>query len=138
MMLALTLSGAAWSETVIHAGKMVDASTGEVREAVTIVVDGERIQSVEAGYQGTADIDLTDAFVMPGWIDMHVHIASQQSPNRFVEGFTQEPADSALRAVPCAWAVWPATARPGPGLSPTAKNGTPAWPAMQKRRRKGT
>ncbi|MDE0364293.1 MAG: amidohydrolase family protein [Gammaproteobacteria bacterium] len=102
MMLALTLSGATWAETIIHAGKMVDASTGEVREAVTIVIDGERIASVEAGYQGTADIDLTDAFVMPGWIDMHVHIASQQSPNRFVEGFTLEPADYALRAVPYA------------------------------------
>ncbi len=102
MMLALVLSAATWAETIIHAGKMVDAATGEVREAVTIVVDGERIQSVEASYQGTADIDLTDAFVMPGWIDMHVHIASQQSPNRFVEGFTLEPADYALRAVPYA------------------------------------
>ena len=100
--LALTLSGATWAETVIHAGKLVDASTGEVLEAVTIVVDGERIKAVEEGYQGTADIDLTDAFVMPGWIDMHVHIASEQSPKRFVEGFTLEPADSALRAVPYA------------------------------------
>ena len=100
--LALTLCGAAFSETVIHAGKMVDASTGEVLEAVTIVVDSDRIKAVEAGYQGTADIDLTDAFVMPGWIDMHVHIASEQSPNRFVEGFTLDPADSALRAVPYA------------------------------------
>ncbi|MDE0005552.1 MAG: amidohydrolase family protein [Rhodospirillaceae bacterium] len=99
---ALLLSGVSSAETIIHAGKMVDASTGEVREAVTIVVDGERIASVEAGYQGTADIDLTDAFVMPGWIDMHVHIASQQSPSRFIEGFTLEPADYALRAVPYA------------------------------------
>lgn len=98
----LLLSGGTAAETVIHAGKMVDASTGEVREAVTITVDGERIASVEVGYQGTADIDLTDAFVMPGWIDMHVHIASQQSPNRFIEGFTLEPADYALRAVPYA------------------------------------
>ena len=100
--LALSLSGGVLAETIIHAGKMVDASTGEVREVVTIVVDGERIQSVEAGYQGRADIDLSDAFVMPGWIDMHVHIASEQSPNRFVEGFTLEPADHALRAVPYA------------------------------------
>ena len=99
---AMLLSAVTWAETFIHAGKMVDASTGEVREAVTIVVDGERIKAVEAGYQGTADIDLTDAFVMPGWIDMHVHIASQQSPNRFIEGFTLEPADYALRAVPYA------------------------------------
>ena len=99
---ALLLSGVSSAETIIHAGKMVDAASGEVREAVTIVVEGERIASVEAGYQGTADIDLTDAFVMPGWIDMHVHIASQQSPNRFIEGFTLEPADYALRAVPYA------------------------------------
>ena len=101
-LLALVPSGAAWAETVIHAGKMVDASSGEVREAVTIVVDGERIKAVEAGYRGRADIDLKDAFVMPGWIDMHVHIASQRNPASFVERFTLEPADQALRAVPYA------------------------------------
>ena len=101
-LLALTLSGAAWAETIIHAGEMVDSATGAVRQAVTIVVDGERVKSVEDGYRGTADIDLTDAFVMPGWIDMHVHIASQQSPDRFVERFTLESADAALRAVPYA------------------------------------
>ena len=99
---ALALMGAAWAETIIHAGKMVEASSGEVREAVTIVVRGERIESVEAGFRGTPDIDLSDAFVMPGWIDMHVHVASQQSPHAFVEGFTLEPADYALRAVPYA------------------------------------
>ncbi len=101
-LLALVPSGAAWAETVIHAGKMVDASSGEVREAVTIVVDGERIKAVAAGYRGRADIDLKDAFVMPGWIDMHVHIASQRNPASFVERFTLEPADQALRAVPYA------------------------------------
>ena len=99
---ALVLSGAAWAETVIHAGKMVDAANGEVREAVTVIVDGERIKAVEDGYRGRADIDLKDAFVMPGWIDMHVHIASQRNPASFVERFTLEPADLALRAVPYA------------------------------------
>ena len=99
---ALLLWGITWAETVIHAGKMVDAAAGEVLEAVTIVVDGDRIKAVEEGHSGTADIDLTDAFVMPGWIDMHVHVASQQSPQRFVERFTLEPADAALRAVPYA------------------------------------
>ena len=99
---ALLLSGSAWAQTVIHAGKLLDATAGEVIEAATIVVDGDRIASVQAGYVGEPDIDLTDAFVMPGWIDMHVHISSQQSPDRFVENFTLEPADSALRAVPYA------------------------------------
>ena len=99
---ALLLSCSAWAQTVIHAGKLVDAAAGEVIEAATIVVDGDRIASVQMGYVGEPDIDLTGAFVMPGWIDMHVHISSQQSPDRFVENFTLEPADSALRAVPYA------------------------------------
>jgi len=99
---ALTLVGGVCAETIIHAGKMLDAAAGEVREAVTIVVEADRVKAVESGYQGTADIDLSDAFVMPGWIDMHVHIAGEQSPNSFVENFTLEPADAALRAVPYA------------------------------------
>ena len=99
---ALLLSGSAWAQTVIHAGKLLDATAGEVIETATIVVEGDRITSVQTGYVGEPDIDLTDAFVMPGWIDMHVHISSQQSPDRFVENFTLEPADSALRAVPYA------------------------------------
>ena len=99
---ALLLSATAWAQTVIHAGKLVDSAAGEVIEAATIVVNGDRIESVQMGYVGEPDIDLTGAFVMPGWIDMHVHIASQQSPDRFLEKFTLEPADSALRAVPYA------------------------------------
>ena len=100
--LALFLSGGAWAQTVIHAGQLFDATTGEVMEGATIVVDGERIASVQTGYAGEPDIDLTDAFVMPGWIDMHVHIGGELSPDSFVEEFTLEPADLALRAVPYA------------------------------------
>ena len=102
LILALLLSGSAWAQTVIHAGQLVDAAAGEVIEAATIVVDGERIASVQMGYVGEPDIDLTGAFVMPGWIDMHVHIGGQLSPDSFVEEFTLEPADLALRAVPYA------------------------------------
>ena len=99
---ALLLSGSGWAQTVIHAGLLFDAAAGEVIDGATIVVDGDRITSVQTGYVGEPDIDLTDAFVMPGWIDMHVHIGSEQSPNRFLESFTLEPADMALRAVPYA------------------------------------
>ncbi len=96
------LCGVVSAEVVIHAGRMVDVNSGEVLTAQTIVVEGMRIKEVVAGYRGTANVDLKDSFVMPGWIDMHVHIASQQSPNRFVDRFTLEPADYALRAVPYA------------------------------------
>ena len=99
---ALLLSGGAWAQTIIHAGQLFDASVGEVVEAATIVVEDDRIASVQPGHVGEADIDLTGAFVMPGWIDMHVHIGGELSPDRFVEEFTLEPADLALRAVPYA------------------------------------
>ena len=99
---AILLAGGAWAELTIHAGKMVDSGSGKVREALTIRVEGERIVAVEPGYLGSPDIDLTDAFVSPGWIDSHVHISMEQGPSLFVEGFTLEPADFALRAVPFA------------------------------------
>ena len=97
--LALQLSGGAWAQTIIHAGQMFDAAAGDVVDAVTIVVEGDRIADVRMGYAGEPDIDLTGAFVMPGWIDMHVHIGGELSPDSFVEEFTLEPADLALRAV---------------------------------------
>ena len=100
--LALLLSGNAWAQTVIHVGLLFDAAAGEVIETATIVVEGDRIASVQPGYVGEADIDLTGAFVMPGWIDMHVHIGGELSPDSFVEEFTLEPTDLALRAVPYA------------------------------------
>ena len=98
--LALLLSGSAWAQTVIHAGLLFDAAAGEVVETATIVVEGDRIAAVQPGYVGEADIDLTDAFVMPGWIDAHVHVGGELSPDSFIEEFTLEPADLALRAVP--------------------------------------
>ena len=100
--LAPLLSGGACAQTVIHAGQLFDAATGEVIEGATIVVDGDRVAEVRPGHVGAPDIDLTGAFVMPGWIDMHVHIGGELSPDSFIEEFTLEPADLALRAVPYA------------------------------------
>ena len=99
---ALLVAGSAGAQTIIHAGQLFDAAAGEVIEEATIVVEGDRIQAVQMGYVGEPDIDLTGAFVMPGWIDAHVHIGGELSPDSFVEEFTLEPADLALRAVPYA------------------------------------
>ncbi len=99
---ALLVAGSAGAQTIIHAGQLFDAAAGEVIEEATIAVEGDRIQAVQMGYVGEPDIDLTGAFVMPGWIDAHVHIGGELSPDSFVEEFTLEPADLALRAVPYA------------------------------------
>ena len=97
----LILAGACCrAEVVIYAGQLLDVDSGELREAQSVVVSEGRIVRVEDGYiQASEVIDLRSAFVMPGLIDMHVHIASQTSPQRFVRRFTWEPGDAAYESV---------------------------------------
>ncbi len=102
LLLCMLLLGAqgAPAATVIHAGRLIDVTAGAVRTAQSIVIDGDTISAVTPGYvAGDTVIDLRDATVMPGWIDMHVHIASETSPERQLETFTLDPQDAAYRSV---------------------------------------
>ena len=91
---------------VIHAGRFVDAEAGEIREQVTIVTDGNHISDVRPGFasarSGQDLIDLRKYTVMPGLIDLHVHITDEFSPQFHSENFFKDQADYALRAVPFA------------------------------------
>ena len=88
--------------TIIHAGSLIDVVEGVVRKEQSIVVADGRVVAVEAGYRpgDAADevIDLRTATVMPGWLDMHVHIAGESHPDSQVEAFTRDPADFAIRS----------------------------------------
>ncbi|MCR9128742.1 MAG: amidohydrolase family protein [Alphaproteobacteria bacterium] len=89
--------------TVIHAGQLLAAPGEErVRREVSILVRGDRIEAVESGYvtpDGAEIVDLSGAFVMPGFIDAHVHITNQQGPGRRIAAFTEGPADRAIDGV---------------------------------------
>jgi imidazolonepropionase-like amidohydrolase len=68
--------------TVIHAGTLL-ATPGEAPlKARTVVVRGDRIVAVDEGFRPASQygadarlIDLSDRFVMPGLIDLHMHLA---------------------------------------------------------------
>ena len=96
------VAGTAAGDVLIHAGRLLDTAAGEVVEAATIRVAGNRITAVTTGYAAPGEddevVDLTGATVMPGWLDMHVHLSSQQSPTSAVDRFRLDPADAALRA----------------------------------------
>jgi imidazolonepropionase-like amidohydrolase len=69
--------------TVIHAGRLiVDAATGLSGPATITVTDG-RISAIVQGHQpapeGATLIDLSTRTVMPGLIDMHVHLTGDPS-----------------------------------------------------------
>ena len=88
--------------TYLHCGRLIDGTTDEVQTEKTIIVADGRITGIEDGYTQPADsitvIDLTDRTVLPGLIDLHVHVESQSSPTAYSEQFTLNPADVALRA----------------------------------------
>jgi imidazolonepropionase-like amidohydrolase len=61
----------------IRAGRLFDSRSGAMRDNQVVLVRGDRITEVGAGLAipaGAAVIDLSNATVMPGLIDTHVHI----------------------------------------------------------------
>ena len=66
--------------TLIHAGGLVDAVSDTLRQDVDILIEGHRIVLIAPHDDSrTADrmVDASDAFVMPGLIDLHVHEGSE-------------------------------------------------------------
>ena len=98
----LTLSTYA-QQTYLHCGNLIDGKSNEVMPEMTVIVEGNQIVAVEKGYQSpSADdrlIDLKDETVLPGLMDMHVHIQNQSSKDNYSKGFRLNEADVALQAV---------------------------------------
>jgi imidazolonepropionase-like amidohydrolase len=70
----------ATKSTVIKAGKLIDTENSKVLENQLILIENNIIKSVGANIQipaGATIIDLSNATVMPGFIDMHVHLTGE-------------------------------------------------------------
>jgi imidazolonepropionase-like amidohydrolase len=96
---AVLPAGAASAATLIHAGRMIDVQSDAPRERVTIVVEGGRIQAIETGFRaaGSGDeiVDLSEATVLPGFMDMHVHLTGEQSRSSEIDNVKKGEADRA-------------------------------------------
>ncbi|SDQ24826.1 metal-dependent hydrolase family protein [Flagellimonas zhangzhouensis] len=89
-------------ETYLQCGEILDVQTGNVLTEKTIIISGKNITSIVDGFKsgGKKDkvVDLKDKTVMPGFIDMHVHIESQSSPGTYIQKFTLNEADVAFQS----------------------------------------
>ena len=89
-------------DTVIHAGRLVDVDAERVRTEVSVLIEGDRIAAVEDGFvspEGATVIDLSGHTVLPGFMDMHVHLDGElDPPASYAEGYYMNSADIALRA----------------------------------------
>ena len=84
--------------TFVQVGRLLaDPATGVVQRDKTLVIAGNRIVEIRDGFVGDGNVvDLRDDFVLPGLIDSHVHLTSQQNPNGRLEEVTQSNAEQAM------------------------------------------
>lgn len=86
--------------TFVQAGRvLVDPASGKVETAKTLVVQDGKVVRIEDGYvaePGAAVVDLKSRFVLPGLIDSHVHLTSQQGPTSRLDEVTESSADQAF------------------------------------------
>jgi len=90
--------------TVIHAGTLLAVPGQAPKSRQTIVIEGNRIARVAEGYLAPADvaadatlIDLSDRFVLPGLMDMHVHLLGELGPDTRNEALYFTTSMDALR-----------------------------------------
>jgi imidazolonepropionase-like amidohydrolase len=78
--------------TIIHAGKLLAVPGQPVKQKATLVTANGKVQSIRDGFLDAAAlglpadtpvIDLSSKFVLPGFIDLHVHITSSGIAGRF-------------------------------------------------------
>ena len=88
--------------TLIHCGQLIDGKNRGMQSKMTVVIEGNMIVAVEKGFTiantGDEVIDLSNKTVLPGLIDLHVHIESETNKDQALQRFTLNEADIAFRS----------------------------------------
>jgi imidazolonepropionase-like amidohydrolase len=105
LMLVVGTSHAAGT-LLIHAGELLSVPGEKPLKNQTIVVQGDRIAEIRAGFADLADygedarlIDLSSSFVMPGLMDMHVHLQGEMGPENDRDALRMSDALVAMRSI---------------------------------------
>lgn len=90
-------------KTYVQVGRLLaDPANGRVEREKTLVVADGKIVEVLDGYRadpaGTA-VDLREQFVLPGLIDSHVHITSENGPTAQLDAVKKTAVDNAMDGV---------------------------------------
>lgn len=89
--------------TYLQCGALFDAEKKKFLGPHTILIEGNQITAVKKGHQSPSNsedilIDLKSKTIYPGFIDMHVHIEGEYSPDRYLKVFQNNPEDVAYDA----------------------------------------
>ena len=90
--------------TYVLCGKLINTKSGKIEAKKTIIVKENKIVNVMDGYimpksKTAKTIDLKDKVVMPGLIDMHVHIEMEFDAKTRINSYINNEADVAFNSV---------------------------------------
>jgi imidazolonepropionase-like amidohydrolase len=89
-------------KTILHCGTLLDMTSNNGQKDMSVVIEKNKIVDIQKGFlkAGPSDkiIDLKAKTVMPGLIDMHVHLESQTAKDQFQKRIQNNIADNAFEA----------------------------------------
>ncbi len=105
LLAAFAFSPPAVSETIlVHAGTLLAVPGSDPVTERTLVIRDGKTAEIRDGFvsslpgEDVALINLSDRFVMPGFIDLHVHLTGQSGDDSRAERITKSDAHASLRA----------------------------------------
>jgi imidazolonepropionase-like amidohydrolase len=102
VLIAAALPAQAADLKALQCGNVFDSKTAKLIGPQTIVIEKNTIKSLSPGklaVEGAQLMDLSQMTCMPGFIDMHVHLSGESSPQSYSEGFRLDDTDYAFRSV---------------------------------------
>ena len=86
---------------LVRAARMLDVVSGRTVRNARVLIEAGRITAVDPATvpAGARTIDLGDVTLLPGFIDMHTHLAGEIGPDMVIEAVTTSAVDAAYRAV---------------------------------------
>ena len=104
LLLAATVMSHA-KTTIIYAGELLAVPGEKPLQKQTITIEDGVVTKVESGFtefknaEGMNLIQLRDSFVMPGMMDMHVHLQGELGPNRDREALKMSAQLKGMRTI---------------------------------------
>jgi imidazolonepropionase-like amidohydrolase len=91
----------------LHCGTILNTQSGQELSNQTIIVSKNKIVKVQDGFIARStsediEIDLKNKYVLPGLIDLHVHIEGEHDSNSYMSKYLDNEADIAFQAAACA------------------------------------
>ena len=88
----------------LHCGTIIDTKDGKELKNKTLVISKNKIIKIKDGFVTKAkeidfEIDLKNKYILPGLIDLHVHIEGEYDNHSYISKYVDNEADIAFRSV---------------------------------------